>query len=113
MSYCYATGSVSGNGTADQFLGGLIGYGDIAALGPVIQFCHAGGNVSGTTASTYVGGFVGKLSGFTNTIPYNINHCYATGNVRGVLQLQMAVIPAAVLGTVSGARSPIAIPPAA
>jgi hypothetical protein len=83
LSYSYATGNVNGNGTADQFLGGLIGLGAVTGAGPAIQYCHATGNVAGTATSTRVGGLVGQLSGYNISVPYEINHCYAAGNVTG------------------------------
>ncbi|MES2206387.1 MAG: GLUG motif-containing protein, partial [Pseudomonadota bacterium] len=64
----YATGSVSGNTSNSQRLGGLTGSND-----GTIANSYATGNVSGYSS---VGGLTGTQSG-------TVNYAYATGNVTG------------------------------
>lgn len=67
ISYCHATGDVTG--TSQNYLGGFLGWGN----GGILTNDYATGNVSGWSS---IGGLVGNNG---NTI----NHSYATGNVSG------------------------------
>ena len=69
ITYCYATGAVSGN----TKVGGFIG---ISSQNDVIQKCSATGNVTiASTGATDGGGFVGRNSNADYT------DCYAWGDV--------------------------------
>ena len=70
ISYCYATGSVTG---ASQAVGGLVGWNRWGSL----DNCYATGSVNGTGSN--VGGLVGSNSG-------PITCCYATGDVNSTGQ---------------------------
>jgi len=84
MSYCYANGNVTGNGTSPTNLGGIIGIGLYGTSGSVtIQYCYATGNVGSDGSSLIVGGLFGSISGTNNIVSYNVTHCYATGTVTG------------------------------
>ena len=71
---CYATCSVSGTGYFS--VGGLVGYN---SSGGTLTACYATGSVTGS--SYYVGGLVGRNSGYYGG--GTITACYATGLVTG------------------------------
>ena len=67
LTNCYATGAVSGN----QQVGGVAGQ----VYGGYVTNCYATGAVSG---NMYLGGIVGDVSGTSS-----VTNCYATGAVNG------------------------------
>jgi hypothetical protein len=68
ISFCYATGKVTGTGGS---IGGLVGW-----TGAIFDHCYATGAVSG-----YI--YVGGLVGMNYSTSGNINNCYSTGPVSG------------------------------
>lgn len=77
MTYCCATGNVSGSSA-----GGAVGWiqnGD-SLKSTNVRNCYARGDVSATTDA---GGFAGFAEVYNNNRGYtNIEYCYATGNVK-------------------------------
>lgn len=72
ISFCYATGDVTGpTGAVDTRIGGAVG--DMNGNSGASQ-CYATGNVLG---GNYVGGFVGR------TFDADATNCYARGSVTG------------------------------
>jgi len=75
----YATGAVSGSGSFNGALGGLVGYAEWGN----INKSYATGPVTGSTVTSpsYLGGLVGRAGSSGGTT--NITNSYATGAVTG------------------------------
>lgn len=76
ITYCYATGNISG----EIQLGGLLGN---SITGDIIQKCYATGNVTSSgvsTVATGAGGFIGQAAG-------SITDCFALGDVSSDIAL--------------------------
>ena len=80
---CTMSGSVTGAGGDDYYVGGIIGYFDasqqVKEITGIIKNCHASGDVSAN--DYYVGGVIGYSYIYGSDTHLTIDACSASGNV--------------------------------